>query len=276
MANKPNLLEPRLEAMWALLTWEGEISNRRLRTLFGLQIVQASRLLGMFRERWPKALEFSTARRAYVATPAASRKPAFPPRFENYLELCRSSAGGGGVLEDWRVDLTHVDPAIFRVLYAACETGAKVRIRYRSMNNPEPAIRTLAPHAMVGVGRRWHVRAWSDDRGEFRDFVLGRISSASRLDESASTSGASDKAWTRHVSVRLVPHRALSKAQADVIREELLQGRTALEISVRECLVQYVIQDLRASTHPEAERPPGYQVEVANMGELASVLFTAD
>src|SRR5690242_10381889 len=49
MANTPKLRDQRLRIMEGVLAWEGEIGNARVRKLFGLQPVQASRLLAEFR-----------------------------------------------------------------------------------------------------------------------------------------------------------------------------------------------------------------------------------
>ena len=36
----------------------------------------------------------------------------------------------------------------------------------------------------------------------------------------------------------------------------------------------YVIQELRAATNPDNQTPPDYQIEVANVAELKSIMFS--
>ncbi len=268
--------------MWQLLIWEGELSNHRVREVFGLQTVQASRLIAAFRERWPSVCDWDGSRKAFVLAAAGQerlrRAKAGTYSFEGYVRLVGAgqTVGSGSLLENWRLDVTEVNPAIFRVLRAACEDRRQVLIRYRSMTHPKAAERVISPHAMVGVGRRWHVRAWCHENEGFRDFVLGRISAAQAGTGAAPRRREDDAAWNQVVPIRLVPHRQLDTAQAEVIRDELFGGAASRRIDARACLVCYVIQDLRAALHPERERPPAFQIEVTNAAQLASHLFEAE
>lgn len=120
---------------------------------------------------------------------------------------------------------------------------------------------------------QFHARAWCTSRNDFRDFTLGRIKSAVAVPDKAKHTATDDTDWNRLVDVRVVPHHALKLEQQQVVRDECFAGMMATRSKVRACLVQYVIQDLRAATDPASQLPPKFQLEVANVPALKPYLF---
>lgn len=257
--------------MDGVLCWEGEIGNARVRQLFNLQPVQASRLLADFRAMLgDKLVEDGRAKVLHLGemTHVECSVP-----LDEYVLHTMSSKGGNTGLVDARVDLTVVRPEVFASLRKAVITKTGVEITYASMANPVYANRTIFPHAIVHVGRRWHVRAWCSKRRNFRDFTLGRIRSAEPVPAQVPLDIVPDQGWQTIVNLELVAHRKLSNDQQQIVRDEYFGGTTSRTLPIRACLAQYVIQDLRATTEPEKELPPEFQLEVANSGQLFSLLF---
>ncbi len=253
------------------MDWEGEIGNARVRKLFDLQSVQASRLLADFRERLgERIVEDGRAKVIHLVNP---ERPCSGMSLDEYVRQTQAVDDSSGCIVDARVDLTDVRPSIFATLRKAALRQTGVTISYSSMTNPAFSERVIFPHSIVHVGRRWHIRAWCTKRSEFRDFTLGRIKTTAPLEEAAPHSVVDDKAWNYIIQVRLVAHRGLSADQQLVVRNEYFQGTMARRLSVRACLAQYVIQDLRAATNPEREVPPEYQIEITNTAEVARWLF---
>lgn len=271
MSNRPALRDHRLRVMEGVLAWEGEIGNARVRKLFGLQAVQASRLLGEFRLLMGDSIVEDG--RAKVL------KPAFPESFETNVSLdeyARQTSIGEDTnpcVIDARVDLTEVKPAVFALLRKAALTNTGVVISYASMTNPVFEERTIFPHSIIHIGRRWHVRGWCARRQDFRDFTLGRIQAVSPAPDSAPRTIYEDQAWHEIVLLELAAHRKLSPEQQEVVRRENFNGASDRRLPVRACLAQYVIQDLRAAVDPENEMPPEFQIEVANVDQLKPALF---
>lgn len=271
MSNKPSLRDHRLRIMEGVLAWEGEIGNARVRKLFDIQPVQASRLLGEFRSLMGDSIVEDG--RAKVL------KLASPESFETNISLeeyARHTLAGEDTnpnVIDARVDLTEVQPTVFAVLRKASLTKTGVVINYASMTNPEFEERTIFPHSIIHVGRRWHVRAWCAKRQDFRDFTLGRIQSASPVTETAPRTIDDDEAWQEVVMVELTAHRKLSPQQQQVVRAENFGGLESRRLPIRACLAQYVIQDVRAAVDPEKEVPPEFQIEVVNAEQLKKTLF---
>ncbi|MDO6386427.1 YafY family protein [Uliginosibacterium sp. 31-12] len=264
--NKPTLRDQRTGILETVLKWEGQIENSRLRTLFGLTVVQASRLLSEFRLSHEGLLQNNFGEKVYHL--AARARDLNDSSLDDYARIVMASdSGEGAVLHDARLDLSNNDPAIFAILRRACIAKQGVVIRYASMTNPEPANRLVFPHAIVHAGRRWHVRAWCASRKSFRDFALGRISAATLTKTEAQHFSADDVEWQTLVDIDLAPHRLLTLPQQQLISDENFGGRPSVRIKVRQCLASYVIQDLRAATNPETDRPPLFQLEAMVVGD---------
>lgn len=273
MSNKPALRDHRLRIMEGVLAWEGEIGNARVRRLFDLQPVQASRLLGEFRAVMGERIVEDG--RAKVLKPAAVNGFETDISLEQYVRSTQSNGNFESCIIDARTDLTDVKPAVFAVLRKAALNKTGVAVTYASMTNPTFEERVIFPHSIVHVGRRWHVRGWCMRRQEFRDFTLGRIRSATPSQEQSGKSIDDDQGWNQVVQIRLAAHRSLSSDQQQVVRIEYFGGTMGRRLSVRACLAQYVVLDLRAALNPEEEMPPEFQIEITNAAQLQKVLFKA-
>ncbi len=255
----------RLRDMEVLLRWEGEIDNGRLREVFGIQSVQASRLLAAF------LAEFADA--VTRVTPYAPITPteSFRPRLagsspDEYLQLVQKigSSHIESMVEDLRLDLAPVRPALFAVINQACRRHVGVRIRYRSLTAPEGQDRLVFPHVLVRAARRWHARAWCLHRHAFRDFALGRIVEATLVGELAPALAQTDNDWSEFVELVVQAHPGLADGQARLLRDEYLGGEECRTLRVRRCMVGYTVQDLRIATEVARQTPPEYQLALSN------------
>lgn len=276
MANKQNLLKTRFEAIESLLLWEGEITNARLRQLFELQSTQASRLIAEYRQTYPSSIKEDSKHKRFVPEPGFTAQIATGTldEYASWMATLPTNLHHG--IEDGRIDLTAISPAIFSALRQASSLGRPIQIRYESMTHPKGTDRIIFPRTIIRIGRRWHVRAWCCTRQDYRDFALGRIRAVSMPrgpDLHRSPPLGIDEAWEKQVTIRLAAHRALDSQREKVIRNEYFDGTAARRVATRACLAAYVIQDLRASIDPERQQPPEYQMEVTNLSELRKYLF---
>lgn len=277
----------RLDALLVILRWEGRLNNARIRELFHLSSIRASEWIREFRELHPQWLEWDSKSKSYFPTSCFFRetKSTQPFRRDDSESLARyivlvglpdtgNHAHGDQVLWSAYPDFSTPQPQIFSTLLSATQTGKVVEILYRSMGHPEPHKRTLSPHSMIRVGRRWHTRAFSDDHNEYRDFTLGRIVSAKILpNRNAEHVRSGDVAWNTLVQVRIGAHPALTPNQASVIRSEYFNDTASLTQACRGALVSYFIQDVRAAINVVNQTPPDYQLVVENIDEIQSWLF---
>lgn len=261
----------RLSDLESILLWEGEIDNQRIREIFGVKTVQASRLLTELAARMDKQISRVSAHAPLKLIERAARKAGkISP--EKYLQIISSSSASSEnrlLLEDTRLDLSIVEPTIFSPVLQAMRKRLGVQIVYRSMSHPNGLTRTVFPHVLVRSPRRWHIRAWCSLREEFRDFTLGRISQASLLPDISIHTRDADKEWNELVALRIVAHPRLTPAQQEMVASEYFPGENAMQVKVRKCLVKYVVQDLRLSVNLETQLPPDYQLFVQNANGLS-------
>lgn len=250
----------------AILTYEGEISNARLRERLGVENVQASRILRDFRSRFPGVVRKSGAGSSGVWRLA---KPISLIQFDGGFDEYISLAGLPGVdVESSSLDVTHVDPVLFWGIRSAMLDGDGLRVRYFSMNAPEGLERTLYPTALARAGRRWHLRAYDCLRERFGNFNLGRMEPATEGPVADwEGSAEDDHEWLHYIALVVRPHPDLTAPQSEVIQRELLGGNPEMSIRCRRALAEFILQDMRVS-YREDMRPMDYQLALANAEAL--------
>jgi hypothetical protein len=148
----------------------------------------------------------------------------------------------------------------------------KLRVSYRSLSGRDTqAARILEPHTLVNTGLRWHVRAYSEDSCDFRDFVLSRIVEAECLDAPAESGEQYDDDWVERVDIQLGPHSGLDAAKRASLLLDYGASGEVIELSVRRALLGYVLQRLNVDTTPDhTMNPNAYQLMLLNRDEIES------
>lgn len=164
-------------------------------------------------------------------------------------------------LPDWQV-LAQITRAI--------RGHKKLRVSYRSLSGREsPDQRIIEPHTLVNTGNRWHVRAYSQETYDFRDFVLSRFAEAECLNEAAESNLQYDDDWVETLSLKLGPHRLLDGKKRDGLLLDYGATEGVIEIEVRRALLGYVLQRLNVDTTQEATMNPGvYPLMLLNREEI--------
>jgi len=146
----------------------------------------------------------------------------------------------------------------------------KLRVGYRSLSQREGgAERVLEPHTLVNTGLRWHVRAYSEDTCDFRDFVLSRIVEAHCLDTPAESGEQYDDDWVESVSLVLAPHAGLDADRRESLLLDYGASGAVIEVNVRRALLGYVLQRLSVDTTPDHSlNPNAYQLMLLNRDEV--------
>jgi hypothetical protein len=281
-----NLLEKNQhKIMRRMALWEGRLSRGRLMDILGLSGIRVSQLLREVREENPNWLDWSNKSKSYYVTDAAYKKTgaelkagvsdlglaAYLAEADIYADL---DPGAGSVtVAPW--SFTHVNPYVFSRVRLAVEQGTRLELKYRSMRTPEPHQRTIEPHSLVQANRRWHMRGFCIETGDFRDFVLGRIAKISIADQKSETSVTDDAKWIAVVKVRIQAHPRLSPNQQDLVRSEYFDGTAARVHNCRGALLPYFVQELRLALDVSKELPPEYQMAVENVEEVRKWLFPA-
>ncbi|MCY7296232.1 helix-turn-helix transcriptional regulator [Alteromonas sp. a30] len=241
-----------------VLAYEGLITNQRVREHFSVSNVHASRLIAGYRELFPKNIEILSGegRGKYTVTSRFKAQVA-KLSIARYFKVAGSS-GAHVETESVQYDLTNIAPEKFRTIHSAIVHKKAVKLLYRSMSTPSGAERIIHPKALVFAGRRWHVRAYDERNGEYRDFNLARMESLFPTDTEQLL--PADESWNNYVKLHLVAHPTLLKEQSELIRDELFEGATSRVVTVRDALVNYVLRELEVSTDADTQTPPEYQV----------------
>lgn len=146
----------------------------------------------------------------------------------------------------------------------------KLRVSYRSLSPRESqAERVLEPHTLVNTGLRWHVRAYSEDTCDFRDFVLSRVMTAACLEAAAESGEQYDDDWVETVSLTLAPHSGLDAPRRESLLLDYGAVGDVIEVKVRRALLGYVLQRLGVDTTPDRTmNPNACQLMLLNRDEI--------
>jgi len=270
--------ERRLAFIDTRLQYDGKINRRDLQEFFDISTPQASADLETYRTRAGANLHYDGRERAYLAAPTfrplTGRSSAI-----NYLDdLYRLASEVIDPLESFVgfVPPTGVVATPSRAI-TATEVATLVRairdrtaheIVYQSMNAPAPVNRVISPHAMGFDGLRWHVRAWCHQRRVFRDFAVGRLEVLREVADVEIADPATDRGWTTHVGIVLVPHPHLSPSQrAAVIRDYGMVG-DKLVLECRKAMLFYTLRHLNLQSKKISDDPATQHVIVENRNEV--------
>ncbi|MFO7543767.1 MAG: WYL domain-containing protein [Thiobacillus sp.] len=152
----------------------------------------------------------------------------------------------------------------------AIHGSRKLRVSYRSLSRREQQPeRVLEPHSLVNTGSRWHVRAYSEDTCDFRDFVLSRIIEAACLATAAESNMQYDDDWVETVTLQLAPHSGLEAPRRESLLLDYGATGEVIEVDVRRALLGYMLQRLSVDTTPDHTlNPNAYQLMLLNRDEI--------
>ncbi len=162
------------------------------------------------------------------------------------------------------------NPHTLAQITRAIHDRRKLRVSYRSLSRRESgAQRVLEPHTLVNTGLRWHVRAYSEDTCDFRDFVLSRVMAAECLAARAESGEQYDDDWVETVGLKLAPHSGLDAPRRESLLLDYGASGDVIEVKVRRALLGYVLQRLDVDTTPDHSlNPNAYQLMLLNREEI--------
>lgn len=276
------LLRYRLIEIIAL--WEGRLTTNHLCTAFGIGRQQASADINTYlRTIGAGNLEYDRALKGYI--PSASFKPVVTSGVaDEYLHALAHNNELSHTFESLqletpntevlRLPIRDVQPDVVRPLVQAARAGKRLEVEYASLENPRPEPRVIAPHTLVFTGLRWHVRAWCERNGDYRDFVLSRFRGVPDIINDTSKHGADgDRLWNERVTVRIKPDSRLTADQRRVIARDYGMVRQVLRLETRAALVKYLLDLLRLDPKVLDPDPKAQQVVIDNLDDLKPWLF---
>jgi hypothetical protein len=272
--------ERRLQFIDFRLQWEGRINRKDVTGFFNISVPQASADIALYTELAPGNLEYDKSSRTYVASPS------FNPYFDSagprqylsqLLSLERNILSSDQVFMSFRPPIASVplptrtiESTTLALMLRAIDSNGKLDISYQSIARDEEQMRTISPHAFGYDGVRWHVRAYCHLRAGFRDFVFGRILSATALTASAIDS-QNDHDWHTFVDLVLAPDESLTPKQRHGVEIDYGMTGGKVSISCRQAMLFYALRTLNFEvdgTPRKGER----QLVIANLTEIKPML----
>ena len=263
--------------------WEGRLTTGHLIQSFGISRQQASKDINTYiTEHAPRNLTYDKQLKGYV--PSKLFKPLFiDDSASAYLHLLYQNNERAPHIEGLALAYAHtkvlevpdrsIKPEILRPLLKACRDHLRLDIDYVSLNSPDPEGRLIAPHTLVYTGMRWHVRAYCEKNGQYRDFVLSRLRGEPNLDGESENSVDEDEVWNTEVTVVIEPDSRLTEAQQAIIEADFGMLNGQLLIPTRRALVKYVLQRYQIDPRKMEPRPEAQQIVVKNLTELEPWLY---
>ena len=270
-------LRQRLKLLECTLLLNGWVRTQALTESFGISRAQASKDFAVYQSLAPDNLVYDRSQKRYVAG-EAFRPALLSGRTSEMLDLLAALPGegrsvvalaaSGPAVEILRPMERELDLDVFRAVSAAASNGWRVAVEYQSMRRPEARRVELSPHTLVYSGFRWHVRAFSHEHDEYRDFVLARMRRAEQLPEAPGAPRADDRDWSEIVELVVGVHPDLPPAQQAVIAADygMEDGRTAYP--VRRAMVPYFLRLMQIEPEREHPDPRVQQIRLLNPRQL--------
>ena len=263
--------------------WEGRLTTRHLREVFGLGRQQASKDINNYkRSIGPGNLEYDAAAKGYrpsdIFTPVVSRGTV-----EEYLDIVSGSSDIHQVLgrlpdaltatEVLRAPGRQVPPEILRPLIRAARESRRVEVDYVSLSAPDREGRIIVPHTLVWTGQRWHVRGWCEKNQDYRDFVLSRFRGEPDILDLSERTAKNDLEWHTWVDLTVIPDPRLSAAQQAVVAQDYGMSDNQWHLSVRAKLLPYYLKLLQIDPKDLKNDAKAQQLVILNLDDLAPWLF---
>lgn len=270
----------RLEYIEIMAWYTGVITRSEVAEAFGISDAAATKDLKLYGQLAPNNLVYRHNVFGFVPGPDFSEVFAdlTPARVLPMMAQNLAVLGGpygsesiyGIAMEDLPLPSRLPDKTVLAQIMRAIYGHNKLRVSYHSLTDRDSRQqRVLEPHSLVNTGLRWHVRAYSEETYDFRDFVLSRFVEAECMDELAESSMQYDDDWMETVALELAPHPGLdAQKHASLLLDYGAKG-DHIEITVRRSLIAYLLQRLMVDTTVDhSMNPNAYQLVLLNRDEI--------
>ncbi|MEA3484341.1 MAG: WYL domain-containing protein [Pseudomonadota bacterium] len=262
--------------------WEGRLNTNHLIQSFGIGRQQASKDINTYLvDVAPGNLIYDKRLKGYK--PSDSFVPKLTSgHADEYLHILSRSEDIAVTFADLNMGFENttmvrpvtrsISPEILRPLVQAIREKKRVDICYTSLKDGECSGRIISPHTLVCTPLRWHVRAYCEHAGGFRDFVLSRIHGIPDINEQATYDKHADELWITKVNVDIVPDPRLNEKQKKVIEKDYAMSDGVLSIATNASLIRYVLDAYSIDIHTQKSNPQGQQIVLGNLSELTNYL----
>ena len=266
-------LRQRLKLLECTVLLNGWVRTQALTESFGISRAQASKDSAVYQALAPDNLVYNRSRKVYEP---GERFAALllSGRTSELLDVLAAVPGenrpvvalaaAGPNVELLRPLERELDLDILRAVSAAASNGHRLRVAYQSMRRPTARRIELSPHTLVYSGFRWHLRAFSHEHEEYRDFVLARMRNAEPLPDQPGAPRDQDADWFEEVTLRVGVHPELPAAQQAVIAADYGMVDGDRRVTVRRALLPYLLRLMQIEPEREHPDPIVQQIRLLN------------
>lgn len=257
-----------------LAWWEGRVQPSQLAGHWQCTRQHASKKLNEYNRQHP-GLAYCRQSKSYRP------QEHFIPRYirSNVGEYLHWASTGAGVCgaplpcSILPVPVRSIRPEFMRLLVQAIREQKRLDVQYLSLSNPDGEGRIIVPHHLVNTGQRWHVRAWCEKNGDYRDFVLSRFRDVPELLEYSYKGAGQDENWNLQLTLVLAPDSRLSAIERKIIEEDHGMQNGQLRLPVRACLLGYLLQRFGIHSHVLDINPKAQQLVIVNKDDVKEWIF---
>lgn len=244
-------VDERLKFIEFCLFWEGKISRPRIKGQFGISTQQGSSDIKKYKELFPHNIEYSLEQRRYLKTNKFTLEYV-KSASEEYIHFLESVVQKNLTQkETWIKEFPVIDSVVipsrktvdkvFKNLISAINGGMSVEIHYTARTNTNTSIKRITPLALGNDSNRWHLRAYNHDGNRYSDYVLSRITRASKFEKSNATLKG-DTAWNAFVTVQIGPHHKLKQNKQDALEYEYRMKNGSFNVKCRKAMLFYYLR----------------------------------
>lgn len=259
-----------------LAWWEGTLQPIQLSQHWQCTRQHASKKLREYMDQHQCALEYHPAKKYY--SPTAAFNPQLITREAN--EYLNWLTGYSPAPQQQLATLTleppsrQITPQLMRPIVQALRDGMRLDVDYGSVTSAQRTGRVIAPHHLVKTANRWHIRAWCEEKNEFRDFVLSRFRGTPQLLNKSTVGCEQDENWNTCVTVILQADPRLTPEQLAVLEHDYDMQNGQLRLQTRACMVNYLLQSLNIDPRKIEVEPEAQQLVIANLKDIKPWLFS--
>jgi hypothetical protein len=239
--------QERLRYVELRLRFLGVIQRPDLINRFGIQSAAASRDVALYKELAPDNMDYDRSTKRYVL--GTNFQPLFAVDVDRVLGWLANQIGdttpdsnGPSLTCITPVRLAQPQLDVLAIVTRAIYGNQILAVEYYSITSGKTQ-REIIPFALIDTGLRWHVRAFDRNSGEFRDFVLTRISQAKALlsaEIGPHEAHAHDIEWNRVVELELIPHPGKPRPEITEMDYGMVDG--CLRIKLRAAVAGYKLR----------------------------------
>lgn len=221
------------------LTWRGIANRRDLVDRFGISMAQAALdfriYLGLAHQSPPS---YDPIKKGYLAE--AGHVPLAPSSLTEAFDILLDVGDEVSSSSLPRPE-RRADPHTIARLYQAMRSKKALQVRYTSMLSDRGDDQWLAPVRFTSDGESVHLRAFSFEHREYRNYLPIRIEPDSSFAERIlSEKLPDDTDWNTLAIIWLRPKKTLSEQQAVVVRREYGFDGALLRLETRKALEFFV------------------------------------